>query len=373
MLQQVITDYLSDCHKRHVYRDRKLTITDGDTLNFSSNDYLSLTDDARIKKAYQRGFERYSTGSGGSMVVSGYHPMHQVLEQQFAEALDVEGCLLFASGYAANLGIMMLLARLKAHVLLDKAVHASVYDGVSLSGVQYTRYQHHHLPNLALKIPQFPELSVLMTESIFSMSGQMSPLDTIHSLLKPYEIEMIVDEAHAIGIMGREGMGSVIEHGLTQKDVPLRVIPFGKAFAAMGALVAGQGIWIEALVQAARSYIYSTALSPALAYGLIETLEVIRGADARRSALQERVQYFRNQVRNSHLTWRDSHSPIQQLQLGCSQKALYFSQQLREQEIICLPMRPPTVSASETGLRVILNYHHESSDIDRLFQCLHRL
>ena len=338
-------------------------------LNFSSNDYLSLTDDPRIKTAYQRGFARYPTGSGGSMMVCGYHSMHQALEKAFADALGVDDCILFASGYAANLSVIGLLAHFNAPILLDKAVHASFYDGIRLCKARYSRYLHNDMVDLAKKMQQLPENTVLITESIFSMSGQSAPLREIAA----YQHDLLVDEAHAFGILGRQGLGAVVLHQLTQAEVPLRMIPLGKAGAASGAIVAGSGIWIDALLQTARPNTYSTAMSPAFAYGLLETLEVVRGADDRRAKLSDLVKYFRDAIKSSPLTWRDSVTPIQQLQLGCPQRALYYAQKLREQGIICLPMRQPTVSKQEVGLRIIFNYHHQPEDIQYLLAWLHQL
>lgn len=147
----------------------------------------------------------------------------------------------------------------------------------------------------------------------------------------------------------------------------------GKAFAASGAIVAGQSVWIDALLQSARSHIYSTAISPAYAFGLLETLPIIRGADERRTKLSQLVSYFREAVCHSPYQWRDSCSPIQQLQLGCPHRALQYAKKLQELSILCLPMRQPTVNKQETGLRIVLNYHHQPEHIDHLFKCLEQL
>ncbi|MCX7116760.1 MAG: aminotransferase class I/II-fold pyridoxal phosphate-dependent enzyme [Legionellales bacterium] len=372
MLRHKLKQYTTELSTQGLYRQRRVSDADEPLINFSSNDYLSLASDPRIKKAYQHGFEHYPTGSGGSMMVCGYHSNHKALEQAFSEVLDVDDCILFTSGFAANLSVIGLLARFDTHVLIDKMVHASIYDGLQLSGTAYSRYLHNNLADVVLKMKNFPKNSVLMTEGIFSMSGQYAPLAEIAELSQDFIQGLVVDEAHSFGILGREGLGAVVAHQLTQDDVPLRVIPLGKAYAASGAIVAGQGVWIDALLQSARPQIYSTALSPAYAYGLLETLENIRRADERRDKLAELIRYFRDAIKKSPLTWRDSSSLIQQLQLGCPQRALYFAGKLREQSILCIPMRQPTVSRQETGLRVILNYHHQPEHIDALFECLHR-
>lgn len=366
MLTDALNQYTALQMEKGLHRQRQV-LTAG-RLNFSSNDYLSLTCDVRVQQAYQEGFRRYPVGSSGSMLVSGYHASHRALEQAFAEALGVDACMVFTSGYVANLSVMNLLARINAHVLMDKSVHASIYDGLVLSGAQYSRYLHQDLIDLALKMQTVPENTVCVTESVFSMSGQIAPLTDLSCLARSRGHALFVDEAHAFGVLGPEGMGCVMQQGLTQDDVPLRVIPLGKAYAASGAIVAGQGAWMDALLQAARPHHYSTALSPAFAHGLLKTLDIIRASDARRAKLNALVHYFRAAIRSSPLQWRDSHTPIQQLQLGCPHRAVSMAARLREQGIVCLPMRQPTVSLPETGLRVILNHHHEPEDIDQLLQ-----
>ena len=368
MLTHALNQYTALQKEKGLYRQRE--VLDAGRLNFSSNDYLSLTSDARIQKAYQEGFGRYPAGSSGSMMVSGYHAGHQALERAFAEALGVDACMVFSSGYVANLSVMSLLARIGAHVLMDKSVHASIYDGLVLSGAQYSRYVHQDLADLALKMQAAPDNTAWVTESVFSMSGQIAPLAEMSRLARTRGHALLADEAHAFGVMGPEGLGCVPQHGLTQEDVPLRMIPLGKAYAASGAIVAGQGAWIDALLQAARPHHYSTALSPAFAYGLLKTLDIVRASDARRAKLNALVHYFREAIRTSPLQWRESQTPIQQLQLGCPHRALSWAARLRAQGIVCLPMRRPTVSRQETGLRVILNHHHEPEDIDKLLQCL---
>jgi len=363
-----IKQSLPELRESGLYRQRS-SGGDGARLNFSSNDYLSLGSDGRLKQAYQTGYANYPVGSGGSPLVAGYHPVHRQLEQAFSTALGVDDCLFFTSGYAANLSLMALLTRLDARILMDKAVHASIYDGLALAGSKFTRYRHTDLADVSLKL-QRGNFTTLVTESVFSMSGQMAPLTELAQLGSQYELDLVVDEAHAFGVMGPEGLGLVSAFKLPQESVPLRVIPLGKAFTGSGAIVAGQGDWINALLQSARPYIYSTAPSPALAYGLLKTLDIIRAADDRRLKLQDLITYFRSATQHSKWTWRDSTTAIQQLQIGCPHWAQQIAEKLLENSIICFPMRQPTVTKQEAGLRVILNAHHEADDIDFLLKNL---
>lgn len=375
MISQSLILYSKQLQQQGLHRKRTLPacFDDRDVINFSSNDYLSLTADERVKKAFQRGFVNYPSGSGGSMVVCGYHPVHRELEKAFALALEVDDALLFSSGYTANLGVISLLARFEGELLIDKAAHASFYDGLKLAKAKYNRFLHNDLDNLAIKLQAMTSNPVVITESVFSMSGQCACLAELARLCARHKAELIVDEAHAFGVLGPQGLGAVAQHGLTQKEVPLRIIPFGKAFASQGAMVVGQGEWIDALLQSARSHLYSTAVSPAIAYGLLETLSIVREADERRQKLLYLIDYFQQAIKSSPLRWRHSQTAIQQLQLGCPHQALVYAHFLHEKGIFCQAMRAPTVSKKDTGLRVILNYHHEPAHIDYLLSQLQRL
>ena len=296
---------------------------DRDILSFDSNDYLSLLGDKRIAQAYGEGYKLYGSGSGASMLLSGYHANHQAVERAFTQLLTVDECVIFSSGYAANLALTALLGTIDVHCLIDKGVHASMYDGLKLSQAKYTRFLHNDLQNLSLKLSQAPNESAVITEGIFSMSGQVAPLGLMCPIASSRNIPLLVDEAHSVGVLCKEGRGAVSLHQLSQEAVPLRVISFGKAFAAQGAIIAGKREWVEALLQAGRSLIYSTAISPALSYGLLKTLDVVVAADDRREKLTQLIAYFKDKALSSPLTWSKSDTAIQQVQLGCPHRALY--------------------------------------------------
>ncbi|KTD00345.1 aminotransferase class I/II-fold pyridoxal phosphate-dependent enzyme [Fluoribacter gormanii] len=367
-LSHKIRDYTNRLAQDGLLRTRFVSAEDSSLIHFDSNDYLSLARDKRISEGYQRGYALYPSGSGASMVLSGYHPNHRAVEEAFANLLAVDDCILFSSGYAANLAVTALLGRLKVHCFIDKEIHASIYDGLALSQVNYTRYLHNNLDDLSRKFTLNFKSSALITEGIFSMSGQLAPLLKLSSLCIANQGALLVDEAHSFGILGNQGRGATAYHGLTQNEVPLRIIPLGKAYAAQGALVAGKADWIYALLQAGRSIIYSTAVSPALSYGLLNTLEFVVNAEDRRSKLAQLITLFRSYAKQSPLNWTDSISPIQQLQLGCPHLALHYARELKKQGISCCAIRKPTVSVKASGLRVILNYNHTPEQIRELFK-----
>lgn len=369
MIAAAVTHYLLQAQQMGLQRQR--CPIDSKLINFSSNDYLSLSEDKRIQAAFQKGFANYPSCSGGAMVICGYHAIHQELEQAFAQSLGVDDALLFSSGYAANLGVISMLTYFKSHFFIDKSVHASIYDGLKLSAASYERFLHNDINDLAKKLAYLPLNPLVVTEGVFSMSGQIAPLKQMAKICNSNKARLVVDEAHAFGLLGKEGLGAVQLHGLTQAQVPLRVIPLGKAFAFQCAVVCGRGEWIDALLNLARSSFYSTAPSPALAYGLLETLTIVKEAEERRQKLFQLVNYFQNTTKNSPLNWQFSQTPVQRLQLGCPHKALSCTQFLRSKGILCQAVREPTVCKKETGLRIILNYHHEKIHIDNLFNLLH--
>lgn len=373
-LSDPIKHYTQQLKRQGLLRVRQVSQPDRThTLHFDSNDYLSLTQDPRLAQAYQEGCTQYPVGSGASMLLSGYHPSHQAVEHAFAQFLAVDACVLFASGYAANLAVTALLGAINAHCIIDKAVHASIYDGLALSGVKFTRFKHNDMTHAGLQLKQAPAKTALITEGIFSMSGQIAALAPLSSLCRAHQVELLVDEAHSFGVLGNSGRGAISYHKLTQTEVPLRIIPLGKAFAAQGAIVAGRQDWIEALLQAGRSIIYSTALSPAFSHGLLHTLDVLAAAEDRRQHLNELIAVFKEEIAQSPLIWGDSPTAIQQLQLGCPHLALHYSQELKKMGLNCLAIRSPTVSKKNTGLRIVLNYQHRVHHIKQLFQCLHKI
>ena len=364
--------FLENLKKNNLYRKRNESRNHFDIL-FCSNDYLSLSNEPIIKEGYLEGVKDYPIGSGGSMVVSGHHQVHQKLEQQFSDFLEVDDSILFNSGYVANLSIMRLLKKLELHLIIDKAIHASVYDGISAQDLSFTRYAHQNTTQMMRKIKQVQKDKVLMTEGIFSMSGHVASLKVMAEFCQTLNMPIIVDEAHSFGVLGCEGRGAVHVAGLTQKEVPLRVIPLGKAMASTGAIVAGQKKWIDALIQCSRPYIYSTGLSAAHAFGLRHTLKQLIQADEKRDNLYNNIQYFRQQIKYSKWQWKNSHSPIQFLETGCSKTALNMSEVLKNARISCIAMRPPTLPPKETGLRVTLNASHQPAMIDKFFSVVEKL
>ena len=291
MLRDMLFQHAESLRERGLWRER--TLMDGVPISrhFASNDYLGLSADARVRRVFADAFTRFAPCSGGSLVVSGYHPEHKALEVAFSEALGVEDCLVFGAGYTANLAIGRFLGGHGRALVMDKAIHASVYDGVSSAGGKFLRFRHVDADDMQAKVKKAGANTAVMTESVFSMSGALAPLTEYAKRLQGSGVPLVVDEAHAFGVLGPSGHGGVAAAGVAS-DVALRVIPFGKAFAAQGAVVAGETLFVQSLLQDARSCIYSTAMSPALASGLRHLLPIVQQADRERTRLQEIIRYF---------------------------------------------------------------------------------
>lgn len=369
MLNEDLNNYLNAIKKKGLYRKRKIIKGDKPII-FNSNDYLGMSRAPDIKSAYIQGAKRCSVGSLGSMYMCGYHQRHQVVEEAFSRVLKVERSMLFTSGYMANLAITMLLGQMPWQVFIDKQIHASIYDGLKISGLRFSRFLHNNVQDLEKKISSFDNKKIILTESLFSMSGQKAPLESFATVGEYHNAGLIVDEAHAFGVFGEQGLGLTFKQERLLRQMPLRVISLGKAFASSGAIIAGDALWIESLEQCARSLIYSTAISPATAYGLEYTLDKICQAGKARQKLKRLVYHFNCKRKESAFHWQESQSQIQRLYLGCSHKAIQLSQYLYSKGVICSAVRPPTVALKESGLRIVLRADHSVEDIDAFFEAI---
>ena len=340
-------------------------------LNFSSNDYLGLSQHPAIVKAWQEGAERYGVGSGGSGHVSGYSEAHCVLEEQLADWLGYPRALLFISGFAANQAVIAALAGKEDRIVADRLSHASLLEAANLSPAQLRRFQHNdarYLEELLAKPLSGQQLVV--TEGIFSMDGDSAPLTDIQRATRAAEALLLVDDAHGIGVVGEEGRGSCDSQ---QVHPDLLIVTFGKAFGVSGAAVLCSEALADYLLQFARHLIYSTAMPPAQAVALSAALGVIRSDDGqqRREKLARHITDFRRQMADYPGELTQSISAIQPLIVGDNARALRLAARLREQGCWVTAIRPPTVPVGSARLRLTLTAAHGSDDIARLLEVLH--
>ncbi len=379
-MQTFLRSLLQQRQQAALYRTRqihsspqtpRLVINGRPYFAFCSNDYLGLANHPRLKKALQHGAETYAVGSGASHLVTGHTQAHHALEQELAAYTGRERALLFSTGYMANLGVVTALLGRHDAVFLDKLCHASLVDAALLSRAHIHRYPHNDMPTLArLLAKSSAPHKLIITDGVFSMDGDIAALPNIVQLAKTYQAWVMVDDAHGLGVMGQTGRGSLEMYGLGEDEVPVLVGTLGKAFGVFGAFVAGSELLIEALIQSARSYIYTTALPPAVAAAARESLVVAEEEAWRRERLLALMTYFRAGATQQQLPLMDSLTPIQPIVLGDSEKALAASAALYKRGLIVTAIRPPTVPQGTARLRITLSALHQENHIDRLIEAL---
>jgi 8-amino-7-oxononanoate synthase len=361
-----------------LYRQRvELTCANGQTywenqpiINFASNDYLGLSQHPAVIAACQQGAAEYGVGSGASIMVSGYHAQHKQLEEALADFLGMERVLLFPNGYMANLGAINGLSTLYSQWFFDRNNHASLYDALQLNKIYYQRYQHGnylHLAEILFAAGQGEKC--IVTEGVFSMDGQKLDVDQIYNVAMLRAADLMIDDSHAMGVFGKQGRGSISHF---PRDFNQRVIitsSFGKAFGCAGGFVAGDAELMEHIEQFARSFIYTTALSPAIACAVLAALQLIQ-AEQLQERLYQLIIYFKSLMKQCNLPLIASHSAIQALLLKSAQRGTMYHQRLLEQGFLVGLMRPPSVPAEQTCLRITLTVKHTEQMIDQLVAAL---
>ncbi len=350
---------------------REITLEGKRVLNFSSNDYLGLADDARIKKAALEAIEKYGLGAGASRLICGNMSPHEGLEADLARFKNTESALVYSSGYIANTGIISALMDRHSVVISDRLNHASIIDGVILSRAQLVRYPHADIGALQeiLKNYSATKRKLIVTDTVFSMDGDRAPLKDIVDLAGRYEAMIMVDEAHAFGVLGVHGSGLVEELGLEGK-VDVQMGTLSKAAGCFGAYVCGTRILREYLINKSRSFIYTTAMPPALAQAARIALQIIRQESQRRRKLQENSDYLRAKLQAMGFDWMNSSTPIIPILVKDSRQAVAMSKRLLERDIFVQAIRPPTVPMGTARLRLTVTATHTQDDLDRLLNAL---
>ncbi|HET8553933.1 MAG TPA: 8-amino-7-oxononanoate synthase [Rhodanobacteraceae bacterium] len=345
---------------------------DGQTVtSFCSNDYLGLAHHPVVIDALQTAAARCGVGSTGSHLISGHRREHAQLEEDLADWTGRERALVFSSGMMANLGVMQaLLARGDACVQ-DKLNHASLIDAAHTVGATLKRYPHADVQAAARQLAATGEAAALIaTDGVFSMDGDVAPLAELAALAARENATLMVDDAHGLGVVGPGGSGSVRAANLTQNEVPVLMGTLGKALGCHGAFVAGSASLIDGLVQFARSYIYTTALPPALAAAARAAVAVARHDSERRDKLAALIDRFRHGAAQLGLPVMPSSTPIQPLLLGDSARTEAAQNMLADAGFLVVAIRPPTVPANRARLRITLSAGHADEDVDRLLDAL---
>ena len=370
---------LAERRAADLYRQRPLlgspqgpqVVVDGQQLlAFCSNDYLGLANHPEVIAAWQAGAEQWGVGGGASHLVVGHSTPHHKVEEALAELTGRPRALLFSTGYMANLGAITALVGQGDTVLQDRLNHASLLDGGLLSGARFNRYLHNDAASLASRLDKAVGNTLVVTDGVFSMDGDLADLPALAEVARARGAWLMVDDAHGLGTLGAQG-GGIVEHfGLGVDDVPVLVGTLGKACGTAGAFVAGSEELIEALVQFARPYIYTTSQPPALACATLKSLELLRRETWRREHLAALIRQFREGAQQIGLALMDSPTPIQPIMIGDSAQALRLSRMLRERGLLVTAIRPPTVPVGSARLRVTLSAAHSEAQVQLLLNAL---
>ncbi len=332
-------------------------------LNFSSNDYLDFANHPRVIQAAIEALDRYGAGAGASRLVTGTLDLHTDLEERISAFKGYPAALVFGSGYLANLGVITALAGHDDTVYIDRLAHASLVDAVVLSRAQLRRFQHNdpnHLADL-LKKPARGR-KIIATESVFSMDGDLAPLREIAELAVEHGAILVVDEAHAVGVLGPGGRGRVAELKL-ESQVAVCIGTLGKALGSYGGFAACSETMRDYLINRARSFIYSTALPPPVLGAALGALNLLEGHPGLAEILQTRATLFRGLLQRADLNILRSESQIVPVVVGTNQAALALSDRLRERGILAVAIRPPTVPPGSSRLRFSVTLAHEERDL----------
>ena len=379
-LAQPLQQFIQKQKNNNLYRQRlihqqaqgvELLIDGKNYLSFCSNDYLGLANNNSAKQVLQQAVSQYGIGAGASHLVTGHQQAHQQLEQRLAEFTQRQAALLFSSGYMANIGVITALLGRYDAIFMDKLNHASLVDAALLSGAKVYRYRHldsQHLAQLLNKSTAHQRL--IVTDGVFSMDGDIAPLNDIARLAQQHQAWLMVDDAHGIGVLGQYGRGSLDHFQLDAEDVPILMGTLGKAIGGVGAFVAGDALLIDYLIQRARTHIYTTAQPAALATVMLHNLDLVEQADEKRQHLQQLIQIFKQLAYEFNLPILASDTPIQGLLLKQSDIALKVSQFLYQQGILVTAIRPPTVPVNTARLRITLSADHSIAQLTRLMRCL---
>lgn len=341
-----------------------------DYLNFCSNDYLGLAAHPRIVARFQQAAARYGVGSGASHLVCGHSAPHHELEEALAEFTGRPRALLYSSGYMANTGVLTSLLRKGDQVFEDRLNHASLLDGGLFSGARFRRFPHNDTIALEKKLSVAEGAKLVVVDGVFSMDGDSAPLVDLADVCRRHDAWLMVDDAHGFGVLGESGVGSTAGATLGVHSVPVLMATLGKALGTAGAFVAGSELLIETLIQHSRNYIYTTAIPPAVAAATLEALALVRDEAWRRSHLAALIQRFRLGAEQLALPIMASDSAIQPLLIGPSTRAVEVSERLLAQGFLVAAIRPPTVPANTSRLRITLSASHSEAQVDQLLQAL---
>jgi len=375
-----ISDELERIKESGLYRELNIVEGTQDThleikgktyLSFCSNNYLGLANNPLVIKAVKDAVEKYGWGAGASRLVSGNMKLHEVLEGEISRFKGKEASIVFPTGYMANIGTISSLVSKGDLVISDKLNHASIIDGCRLSGADFRVYPHcdmEKLENILKKSSKYPR-KLIVTDTVFSMDGDLAPLPDIVRIAHKYKAMVMVDEAHGTGVFGKKGRG-VIEHFNLSKKVDSVMGTLSKAVGSLGGYVSGDADLINYLRNKARPFMYTTALPPAVCAASIAGIKLIQKNPLLRKSLWNNVRYLKKELELLNFNVIPSESPIIPILIGDAKKAVDVSKLLYKKGILIPAIRPPTVPADSSRLRMTVMSTHTRKDLERLLEVL---
>lgn len=356
-------------------QDTQTKIGNKDVLLLASNNYLSLANDERLKRAACAAIEDYGVGSGGSQLTTGSYAIHKQLEEKIAAFKDTEASIIYNTGYMANVGTIQAMADKNSIIFSDELNHASIIDGCRLSGAEVIVYKHCDSRDLENKLKKYSKPhSLIVTDGVFSMDGDLAPLDVISELAEKYACYLMVDDAHATGILGAQGTGTAEYFNIKDK-VDIQLGTLSKSLGAEGGFVAGKQELIAYLKNKARSFIFSTSLSPVILAAALQAVEIVEAEPWRREILLENAAWFTDQLDKLGFIVKKNNppTPIIPLLVGEASKAASFSKLLFEEGIFIPAIRPPSVPEGYSRLRISLMTNHTREQLQEALEKLNLL
>lgn len=342
-------------------------------LLLASNDYLGLARHPEVIQSAIEATQRFGAGAGASRLISGSLPPHQELEAALAEFKGTEAALTFSSGYLANIGTIPALSEQGGLILADRLCHASLIDGCRLSAADFRIYRHNdtdHLQSLLAKRRQ-ARRTLIVTDGLFSMDGDVAPLPELIRLAQDYEADLYIDDAHGTGVMGLHGRGTAEHFGL-EAQVPFQMGTLGKAFGSSGAYLAGPSTLIRYLMSTNRSFIFTTAPPPSSAAAATAALRIVQREPERRARLWNNRERLFSGLTQLGFSLSPSVSPIMPILVGNAETALAFAEHLFAEGVYAPAIRPPTVPDATSRIRVTVTSEHNSNHIDHALTAFQR-
>lgn len=354
--------------------DTTITIEGRTLISMASNNYLGLANHPAVKQAAIKAIEQWGVGAGAARLISGTMVPHQQLEEDLAQFKQVEAALTFGTGYTANLGLIPALIDQNGLILTDRYCHASLIEACRLAKAKLRVFHHNDAEHLEKLLKKREKVcpTLVVTEGVFSMDGDLAPLPDLLNLCKSHDATLLVDDAHGTGVMGPNGRGTIEHFGLNPADV-IQMGTLSKAIGASGGYIAGTGSLKEYLINTSKAFIYTTAQPPAIAAATTTALQIIQKEPERRERLWENRNYLYSELKNMGFQFTDTQSPILPIIVKSPETALQMSQALYKTGIYVPAIRPPTVPKDSSRLRITVSSNHRKEQLLEVVETIRKI